>query len=87
MILLPMKVRSPAEGDQMLNSGLRSQNSMKRINSKQATDNPIKYKKYRTITPNEGVRHMKKAEYSTLDCGEVTGILNTQDGNVSQITK
>ena len=67
----------------MLNSGLRSLNSMKRITSKQATDIPIKYKKYRTITPNEGVRHMKKAEYSTLDCGEVTGILSTQDGNVS----
>jgi hypothetical protein len=82
-----MKARSPAEGDQMVNSGLRSQNSMKRINSKQVNDNPIKYKKYRTITPNEGVRHMKKAEYSTLDCDEVTGILSTQDGNVSQITK
>jgi hypothetical protein len=60
---------------------------MRRINSKQVSDISIKHKKYRTITPNEGVRHMQKTEYSSLDCGEATGILSTQDGDVSQITK
>ena len=71
-------------GDEIVKSGLRSQNSMKRINSKQGGDISIKHKKYRTITPNEGVR---QTEYSTLDCGEATGILSTHDGDVSQITK
>ena len=59
MSLLPVKVRSPVMGDEIVKSGLRSQNSMKRINSKQGGDISIKHKKYRTITPNEGVRHIQ----------------------------
>jgi hypothetical protein len=59
MSLLPIKVSSPAEGEKIVKSGLRSQNSMRRINSKQVGDISIKHKKYRTITPNEGIRHMQ----------------------------
>lgn len=70
-------------------SGLRSQNSMRRITNKEVKNDDIsvKQKKYRTITPNEGIRNKQHNEYSTLNFAEATGILNTIDGDVSQITK
>ncbi len=61
---------------------------MIRITNKEANNEiSVKHKKYRTITPNEGLRHKEKTEYSTLNMGEVTGILSTNDNDISQITK